>query len=92
MVGSSLNFVGLHMLAASTYQILKTFMLVFVAILSVAFLGTRFDLSKQLALTIVLIGLLVVSIQSFDTDEVKSDNSAKVGEFCMILGQLCHAS
>ena len=41
--GSFLNFTGLALVSASTYQILKMLSLVFVAVLSMTFLGRRYS-------------------------------------------------
>ena len=41
--GSFLNFTGLALISASTYQILKMLSLVFVALLSVTLLGRRYS-------------------------------------------------
>ena len=60
--GSFLNFTGLALISASTYQILKMLSLVFVAFLSVTILRRRYSFVQYLAIAVVITGLTIVSL------------------------------
>ena len=64
--GSFLNFTGLALISASTYQIMKMLSLVFVAILSMTFLGHRYSFVQWMSVAVVITGLTVVSFASLD--------------------------
>jgi len=99
--GSFLNFTGLALISASTYQILKMLSLVFVTFLSVTLLGRRYSFVQYLAIAVVITGLTIVSLQSINknTNEDEEDNSADmerkgviVGVCAMVWGQFFHGS
>ena len=99
--GSFLNFTGLALISASTYQILKMLSLVFVTFLSVTLLGRRYGLIQYLAIAVVITGLTIVSLQSINknTNEDEEDDAADierkgviVGVCAMIWGQFFHGS
>jgi drug/metabolite transporter (DMT)-like permease len=100
-----LNFTGLTLISASTYQILKMLCLVFIAILSIIIFKRRYLISQWLAMLAVIFGLSIVSFQSISSvgDESLSgslslaEKNAKhhqviVGVTLMICGQFLHAS
>ena len=66
--GSFLNFTGLALISASTYQILKMLSLVFVALLSVTLLGRRYSFIQWMAVALVITGLTIVSLQSINPE------------------------
>ena len=66
VIGSFLNFTGLALISASTYQILKMLSLVFVTFLSVTLLGRRYGMVQYLAIAVVITGLTIVSLQSIN--------------------------
>jgi len=98
--GSFLNFTGLALISASTYQILKMLSLVFVTFLSVTLLGRRYGFVQYLAIAVVITGLTIVSLQSINkTNDGEDDDSSEserkgiiVGVCAMIWGQFFHGS
>lgn len=93
-LGASLQFLGLSLISATSYQMLKTFELPMVALLSIAFMRHRYDAIHVLSMGIVLAGLTVVSLQSIEEggNEGNSAQLVELGLLAMTLGQLCHAS
>lgn len=92
MIGSSLNFIGLILLAASTYQIMKTMLLLFLMLQSVIFLRRHYNLTQWLAMLTVVIGLGVVSIHNGESPEETQVGGPHIGIICMAIGQFFHAT
>ena len=102
VIGSFLNFTGLALISASTYQILKMLSLVFVTFLSVTLLGRKYGFVQYMAIAVVITGLTIVSLQSInknpvDGEEEDEATSAErkgviVGVCAMIWGQFFHGS
>ena len=103
VIGSFLNFTGLALISASTYQILKMLSLVFVTFLSVTLLGRRYGFVQYMAIAVVITGLTIVSLQSINKkpeegEEVEDEAATLerkgviVGVCAMIWGQFFHGS
>ena len=99
-LGSFCCFLGLALLAASTFQILKMLCMVFVVLLSVLILRRKFTWVQYLAVAVVIGGLALVSLDSIlgADDKKKAVSGASerhliiVGVIAMITGQLFHAA
>ena len=92
IVASTLMFVGLTMIAASIYQMLRG-MIVFVAsILSIIFLNKRYYRHHWTALSLVVVGVAIVGVSPviYPDDSGDDDNSknATVGLILVVAGQL----
>ena len=69
-LGSSLNFTGLVMIAASTYQIMRMLCMVFVVIFSVTLFRKTYTMLQYMALLFIMGGLLQVTL--FDILEAEA--------------------
>ena len=102
--GSFLNFTGLALISASTYQIMKMLSLVFVALLSMTFLGRRYSFVQWMSVAVVITGLTVVSFASLDEKAGSTNGEAEeaviesghgqviVGVIAMLWGQFFHGA
>ena len=66
--GSFLNFTGLALITASTFQILKMLSLVVVALLSATVLRHRYSFVQWVAVALVVTGMMIVSLQSINPE------------------------
>jgi len=69
--GTSTMFVGLDLTNASSFQLLRGSLIIFTALLSVAFFGSKLQLYHWVGMFTVVIGLVVVGVG----DEIGEDNS-----------------
>ena len=72
-LGSFLNFTGLVLISASTYQIMKMLTMVFVVLLSITVLRKRYSIIQYLAVILVVAGLLLVTL--FDIENTTDEKS-----------------
>lgn len=72
-LGSFLNFTGLVLISASTYQIMKMLTMVFVVLLSITVLRKRYSIIQYMAVTLVVAGLLLVTL--FDIENTSDDKT-----------------
>ena len=102
--GSFLNFTGLMLISASSYQILKMLCMVFVVLLSVIVFRRVYSLAQYLALLVVISGLTVVTLSdvftassastnpdSLDIDNKNDYSMISLGIICVVYGSLFHA-
>ena len=61
-IASFLQFTGLALISASTYQILKMLCMVFTVFLSIVIFRRRYTLGQYLAILAVVCGLTVVTL------------------------------
>uniref|UniRef100_A0A7S3NYI0 Uncharacterized protein n=1 Tax=Euplotes crassus TaxID=5936 RepID=A0A7S3NYI0_EUPCR len=92
IVASTLMFVGLTMIAASVYQMLRG-MIVFVAtIMSIIFLGKKYYRHHWTALSIVVIGVAIVGASPImypdKEDEGASSSNPVIGLILVLAGQV----
>ena len=96
-IDSCLNFMGLMLITASTFQILENLAVVYVVILSVILLGKRYACVQIIAVLSVLGGLLLVSQAEIEEEEVESEMAANpksvaaLGMILVTIGQMFHA-
>lgn len=69
VLASSCNFLGLYLLAASTFMMLKMLLLLFLALLSIGVFGRKYDLAQWLSMFIVVSGLVLVALQKSNGEE-----------------------
>lgn len=88
--GSYLNFAGLGLISASSYQILKMLCMVFVVILSVTVLKRSYSLIQYLAILLVMSGLTVVTLTDYFVASSSTDSNDTsllvLGLICMVIG------
>lgn len=98
-IASFLNFTGLALISASTYQILKMLTMIFVVLLSVTVMQKRYSLVQYLSVALVVCGLLWVSMIDIARSEGDSAGTRHqdkhtiiIGMLAMLGGQFFHAS
>ncbi|XP_011503760.1 PREDICTED: solute carrier family 35 member F6 isoform X2 [Ceratosolen solmsi marchali] len=67
VVATSINYIGLNMTYASSFQMLRGAVIVFTGILSVGFLNKKLNRREWLGITFVIFGLLLVGLSDFIT-------------------------
>lgn len=92
IIASTLMFVGLTMIAASIYQIMRGMIVFVVTIMSMIFLGRRYFRHHWTALTIVVIGTAVVGLTPviYPNKGQDSDTSSDplFGLILVLIGQI----
>jgi len=95
LLSSSLLIISLNFLASSTYQMLRGSYIIFIAIASIHFLKRKIFSHNWLGMALVLIGLIVVGINSIieanNNDDDESINTTSWGLLLIILSQLLQA-
>ena len=86
VIGSFLNFTGLLVISASSYQILKMLSLVFVVLFSILVFRRNHDLQQWFAILSVIVGLAIVAVVSILFNKSDGTTSAGFGIACMIFG------
>ncbi|XP_074655347.1 solute carrier family 35 member F6-like isoform X2 [Tubulanus polymorphus] len=76
MCGTSLMYLGLTFTYASSFQMLRGAIIIFTALLSVAFLGRKIKSLMWLAIVLVMVGLVVVGLSDLITGTNASDSKA----------------
>jgi len=71
--GSFLNFTGLLVITASSYQILKMLSMVFVVLISILVFRRRYGLQQWIAIFLVIIGLGIVVLVSVGSQTSEDD-------------------
>ncbi|VDP13923.1 unnamed protein product [Soboliphyme baturini] len=95
LIASGLNFTGLTMTNASSYQMLRGAVIFFTGFLSVAFLHRKVIAYKWVGIFIVIAGLVVVGVSDFiaGSKESSSDANAIIsGDLLVIIAQLVQAA
>jgi len=76
-IGSFLNFTGLALISASSYQIMKMLCMPFVFLLSITVMRKSYLAIQYIAILVVICGLLFVSLQDiWNADTASSDKAA----------------
>ncbi|XP_018909013.1 solute carrier family 35 member F6 isoform X1 [Bemisia tabaci] len=95
MVGTSLMYIGLNLTYASSYQMLRGAVIVFVALLSVAFLGREVSKKEWLGIFFTIIGLTTVGLSNHflkSSSMVDLDsNSIITGDLLIVLATMIRA-
>ncbi|XP_060533588.1 solute carrier family 35 member F6-like isoform X2 [Cylas formicarius] len=94
MAATSLQNVGLNLTYASSFQMLRGSIIVFVGLLSVAFLRRRLAKREWGGIVLVMAGLSVVGVADFlyksDDDSLDSDDVI-IGDVLIVVGQVIQA-
>lgn len=87
-------YIGLSLTFASSFQMFRGAVIIFVAFLSVAFLQRRLGAREWIGIGIVFIGLLIVGAADFltkSTDNSHSRNDIITGDLLIALAQIITA-
>lgn len=88
MLASTLGFVGLYLLDASTYQILKTLLVIYLPIVSIVAFKRKYDMVQWLSVLTVVLGIGIVAKQAGSSE---SKGNPILGLLCMFIGQFIQA-
>ncbi|XP_022344733.2 solute carrier family 35 member F6-like [Crassostrea virginica] len=94
MCGTSLMYVGLNLTYASSFQMLRGAVIIFTALLSVAFLGSTIRKVMWAGIFVILVGLALVGISDiiFGSDSAQTDtNGIIAGDLLIIMAQIIAA-
>ncbi|XP_055335204.1 solute carrier family 35 member F6-like [Paramacrobiotus metropolitanus] len=94
MTATSIMYVGLNMTYASSFQMLRGAVIIFTALLSVAFLRNRLSASKWLGMFVVLAGLALVGVSDIvfgKKTDAHGTNQIITGDLLIIMAQIVAA-
>lgn len=95
MIATSIMYVGLNLTYASSFQMLRGSVIIFVGILSVAFLNRTLVSREWIGILFIIIGLGVVGVSDFASDDGAgtsySRNNVITGDLLIILAQIITA-
>lgn len=95
MIATSTMYIGLNLTYASSFQMLRGSVIVFVAIFSMIFLQRRLQLREWTGIIFIIIGLACVGLSDMlGTSSSNDDNktSVLIGDSLIILAQIITAS
>lgn len=93
MIGTSLMYIGMNFTYASSFQMLRGAVIVFVALLSVAFLQRTITTKMWTGISLVISGLIVVGTSDFFLkSEDKDTNSLITGDLIIVAAQIILAA
>ncbi|XP_014277436.1 solute carrier family 35 member F6 [Halyomorpha halys] len=90
MIGTSLMYVGLNFTFASSFQMLRGAVIVFVALLSVIFLGRKVTLKMWIGIVLTLSGLVVVGLCDvmYTSDDTPGGSNVIIGDLIIFGAQV----
>ncbi|KAL3861597.1 hypothetical protein ACJMK2_007623 [Sinanodonta woodiana] len=91
MVGTSLMYIGLNLTYASSFQMLRGAVIIFTALLSVAFLGRMIKPVMWAGMVMVTIGLAVVGVADIvfgDNTSTTDTNGIIAGDLLIVMAQV----
>ncbi|XP_031621338.1 solute carrier family 35 member F6 [Contarinia nasturtii] len=93
MVGTSLMYIGLNLTFASSFQMFRGAVIIFVALLSVAFLQRRLIAREWTGIFIIVVGLAMVGMADMleSGDSGKSRNDIITGDLLILAAQVITA-
>lgn len=93
MIGTTLMYIGLNFTYASSFQMLRGAVIVFTALLSVAFLQQFIVTKSWIGIFLVITGLAVVGVSDviFTTDSTYGPNMIITGDLIIVLAQIITA-
>lgn len=96
MTSTSLMYIGLNLTYASSFQMFRGAVIVFVGILSVGFLDRVLKRREWTGILMVIIGLTIVGLADFLNKEPSTDNHGKndiiTGDLLIIIAQIITAT
>lgn len=95
MIATSIMYVGLNLTYASSFQMLRGSVIIFVGVLSVAFLNRNLVSREWIGILFIIMGLAVVGLSDFmsndGNDSSYSKNNIITGDLLIILAQIITA-
>ncbi|XP_026689904.2 solute carrier family 35 member F6-like [Ciona intestinalis] len=94
MTATSLMYIGLNYTYASSFQMLRGAIIVFTALLSVAFLRQFITKKKWLGIFLVLVGLILVGLSDilFSSNSQYGPNEVITGDLIILIAQIISAT
>ncbi|KAK2705938.1 hypothetical protein QYM36_016079 [Artemia franciscana] len=95
MLGTSIMYIGLNLTYASSFQMLRGSVIIFTALLSVAFLGRSLHVREWIGMLTVVVGLTVVGASDFLFGQTGSSypvNNIITGDLLIIMAQIIVAT
>lgn len=94
MIATSTMYVGLNLTYASSFQMLRGSVIVFVAIFSMAFLGKRLKCREWTGILFIIFGLTMVGLSDMlaSSDASVNRTDVLIGDTLIILAQIITAS
>ena len=92
VLGTSTMYVGLNLTYASSFQMLRGAVIIFTALLSVAFFGSKLQVYHWAGMLMVVIGLIVVGLGDVIGENGENDaNSVLTGDLLIVTAQIIAA-
>lgn len=94
MTGTSIMYIGLNMTYAASFQMLRGSVIIFVGILSIAFLERVLRKKEWTGIGFVILGLTIVGMSDFlskDNDSDHNRNDIITGDLLIIIAQIITA-
>uniref|UniRef100_A0A8D8XQT6 Solute carrier family 35 member F6 n=1 Tax=Cacopsylla melanoneura TaxID=428564 RepID=A0A8D8XQT6_9HEMI len=94
MIATSLMYIGLNLTYASSFQMLRGSVIIFVALLSVAFLNRNILPREWFGIVLIIMGLTVVGVSDFvspSKEGPKDTNSVLTGDMLIVMAQIITA-
>lgn len=90
--GTSTMHIGLTLTYSPSVQMLRGSIIIFVAILSIAFLERRLNVQEWIGISVIFIGLLIVGaadiLMPADDDETPNLDKIIIGDILVVLAQV----
>ncbi|XP_066255721.1 solute carrier family 35 member F6 [Euwallacea similis] len=94
MTATSIMYIGLNLTFPSSFQMFRGSVIVFVGLLSVAFLNRTLGKREWIGISFVILGLAIVGIADFistDSDEQHNRNDIITGDMLIVIAQVIQA-
>ncbi|CAG9767731.1 unnamed protein product [Ceutorhynchus assimilis] len=94
MTATSIMYIGLNLTYASSFQMFRGSVIVFVGLLSVAFLNRTLKKQEWVGILFVILGLAVVGVADFaskDSSENHNKNDIITGDLLIVIAQVIQA-
>ncbi|XP_023944465.2 solute carrier family 35 member F6 [Bicyclus anynana] len=93
LVATSIMYIGLNLTYASSFQMFRGSVIVFVALMSSIFLGRVISNHQAIGIGLVIMGLALVGLTDalYQSDEAKGRNSLITGDLLIVLAQVITA-
>ena len=91
-LGTSIMYIGLNLTSATSFQMLRGSIIIFTALMSVAFFGCKLQVYHWAGMLIVVIGLIVIGIGDLIGDNSSGDpHSVLTGDLLIVIAQIIAA-
>ncbi|KAK5638532.1 hypothetical protein RI129_012827 [Pyrocoelia pectoralis] len=96
MTSTSLMYIGLNLTYASSFQMFRGAVIIFVGILSVGFLDRVLKKREWTGMVLVIVGLTIVGLADFVNKDTNTDNHGKndiiTGDLLIVIAQIITAT